>query len=60
MTVRFTLNDDSLILFVLLASHIEFAFINSEIYVNILAHDRIAHIVHHVTTAVRRVRHKQR
>ena len=52
MTVKFTLNDNSLILFVLLASHIEFAFINSEIYVDILAHDCIAHIIHHVMTAV--------
>jgi len=52
MFVRFTLNDDSLILFILLALHIEFAFINSEIYVDILAHDHIAHIIHHVMTAV--------
>ncbi len=52
MFVRFTLNDDSLILFILLALHIEFAFINSKIYVDILAHDCIAHIIHHVTTAV--------
>ncbi len=52
MSVRFTLNDDSLILFVLLTFHIEFAFINSEIYVDILAHDRIAHIIHRVMTAV--------
>ena len=56
MTVRFTLNDDSLILFVLLALHIEFAFINSEIYVDILAHNRIAHIIYRVMTAVRRAR----
>jgi hypothetical protein len=54
MFVRFTLNDDSLILFVLFALHIEFAFINSEIYVNILAHEHIAHIVHHIMTAVQR------
>ena len=54
MTVRFTLNDDSLILFVLLSLHIEFAFINSEIYVDILAHDRITHIIYHVMTAVQR------
>jgi len=59
MTVKFTLNDNSLILFVLLASHIEFAFINSEIYVDILAHNCIAHIIHRVTTAVRRARQKQ-
>ncbi len=52
MTVKFTLNDDSLILFILLALHIEFTFINSEIYINILAHDCIAHIIHHVMTAV--------
>ena len=52
MFVRFTLNDDSLILFVLLALHIEFVFINSEIYVDILAHNCIAHIVHCVMTAV--------
>ncbi len=52
MTVKFTLNDDNLILFVLFASHIEFAFINSEIYVDILAHDHIAHIIQHVMTAV--------
>ncbi len=54
MIVRFTLNDDSLILFILLALHIEFAFINSEIYVDILAHNYIAHIIHYVTTAVQR------
>jgi len=54
MIVKFTLNDDSLILFVLLALHIEFAFINSEIYVDILAYDCIAHTVHYVTTAVQR------
>jgi len=60
MSVRFTLNDDSLILFILLALHIEFAFINSEIYIDILAHDCIAHIIHHVTTAVQRARQKQR
>ena len=54
MTVRFTLNDDSLIFFVLLALHIEFAFINSEIYVDILAYDRIIHIIHHVMTAIQR------
>jgi len=58
MIVKFTLNDDSLILFVLLALHIEFAFINSEIYVDILAYDCIAHIVHHVTTAVQQARQK--
>jgi len=52
MIVRFTLNDDSLILFILFALHIEFAFINSEIYVDILAHDCIAYIVHCVMTAV--------
>jgi len=52
--VRFTLNDDSLILFILLALHIEFAFINSEIYVDILAHDRIIHIIHRVMTAVQK------
>jgi len=52
MFVKFTLNDDSLILFILLALHIEFAFINSEIYVNILAHNCITHIIHCVTTAV--------
>jgi len=52
MIVRFTLNDDSLILFVLLALHIEFAFINSEIYVDILAYDCIAYIIHRVMTAV--------
>jgi len=58
MTVRFTRNDNSLILFVLLALHIEFAFINSEIYVDILAYDCIAYIVHRVTTAVQRVQQK--
>ena len=47
------MNDDSLILFILLALHIEFAFINSEIYVDILAHDRIAYIVHRVMMTVR-------
>jgi len=52
MIVRFTLNDDSLILFVLLALHIEFAFINSEIYVDILAYDCIAYIIHRIMTAV--------
>ena len=52
MTVRFTLNDDSLILFILFTLHIEFAFINSEIYVDIHAHDCITHIVHRVMTAV--------
>ena len=50
------MNDDSLILFILFALHIEFAFINSEIYVDILAHDHIAYIIHRVTTAVRRAR----
>ena len=54
------MNDDSLILFVLLASYIEFAFINSEIYVDILAYDRTAHIIHHVMTAVQRAQEKQR
>jgi len=57
--VRFTLNNDSLILFVLLALHIEFAFINSEIYIDILAHDCIAHIIHHIMTAVQRAQEKQ-
>ncbi len=52
MIVKFTLNDDSLILFILFALHIEFAFINSEIYVDILAYDCIAYIVYHVMTAV--------
>ena len=52
MFVRFTLNDDSLILFILLALHIEFAFINSKIYVDILAYDCITHIIHHVMIAV--------
>jgi len=52
MIVRFTLNNDSLILFVLLALHIKFAFINSEIYVDILAHDCIIHIIHCVMIAV--------
>jgi len=52
MFVRFTLNDDSLILFILFALHIEFAFINSEIYVDILAYDHITHIIHHVMIAV--------
>jgi len=54
MSVRFILNDDSLILFVLLALHIEFAFINSEIYIDILVHDCIIHIVHHIMIAVQR------
>jgi len=52
MIVRFTLNNDSLILFVLLALHIKFAFINSEIYVDILAYDCIIHIIHCVMIAV--------
>ena len=52
MIVKFTLNDDNLILFILLALHIEFAFINSEIYVDILTHDCIIHIIHHVIIAV--------
>ena len=52
MTVKFTLNNDSLILFILLALHIEFAFINSEIYIDIFAHDYITHIVYRVMIAV--------
>ncbi len=54
MSVRFTLNDNSLILFILLVLHIEFTFINSEIYVDILTYDCIAHIIHYVMTAVQR------
>lgn len=52
--IRFTLNNNSLILFVLLVLYTKFAFINSEICINILAYIYVKCITYYIIIAIQR------